>query len=159
MKWSTRKTLLFIIVSSSLLWILIVAAVLSDPLHYLMNAHEWYRLASYWDHARAWSWTLANFATFLSYIAIPAEIAQWKKAAPFHFFSVFSWLFIAFIFLCGMSHLVMVIVMPTGPWWAILWVYGPMSIVSLLTVGVLRRNRGMIVDLLQNLYGKYADVG
>ena len=122
-----------------------------DPLQYLMNEHTWYTLETPWDQVRAWLWCLSNLITFASYFLIPAEIKRWQQCLPFQSTKVISGLFIAFIVACGLSHLVMIIVMPTAPWWAVLGVYLPMAIVSLSTVVVLQRHRRQILQVLQSM--------
>lgn len=122
-----------------------------DPLHYLMNAHDWYTLETTLDHVRAWLWCISNLVTFAAYFLIPAEIAWWRSCLPLRSTSIIGGLFIAFIVACGLSHLVMVAIMPTAPWWAVLGVYVPMAVVSLATVIVLRRHRSQILQVLQSM--------
>lgn len=122
-----------------------------DPLQFLMNAHSWYTLDTPSDHVRAWLWCVSNFLTFASYFLIPFEIKLWSTCLPFRSTKTISRLFITFIVACGLSHLVMIVIMPTAPWWAILTVYLPMAGVSLATVLVLRRHRSQIVQVLQSM--------
>ena len=129
-----------------------------DPLWFLMNSHDWYVLRTTMDHVRAWTWCLANFITFVSYFMIPLELRHWRRAIPAsRAVEVVSRLFIAFIFLCGLSHLAMIVIMPTAPTWVIVSVYIPMAYVSLWTVVVLRNHRRSIVDVLQAMNGLFPD--
>ncbi len=42
----------------------------------------------------------------------------------------------------------MIVIMPTGPWWAVIFIYVPMAAVSATTVIVIRLNRKLILDVL-----------
>jgi len=123
----------------------------SGLIHALMNNHEWYRIETPADYLRAALWCLANFTTATAYFLIPNEIKHWRKALPFGATSLIINLFIAFIAFCGVSHLVMLFIMQTGPWWATLLIYVPMAGVSAATVIVIRRNRQLIVEVLKNV--------
>lgn len=130
--------------------------IMDDPLSYLMNAHEWYTLDTSEDHLRAWLWCLSNFMTFVSYFMIPVELAHWRVSIPSsNTVRVLSRLFIAFIVLCGLSHLTMLVVMPTAPWWVTIVVYTPMAVVSFWTVLVLREHRRYIVEVLKAMDGLF----
>lgn len=122
-----------------------------DVMHALMNSHSWYRLDTPLDYLRAALWCLANLVTSISYFLIPNEIKHWRRSMPFRATSTILNLFIAFIASCGLSHLAMLAIMPTGPWWAVLLVYMPMAAVSATTVVVIRLNRRLIVELLGNV--------
>lgn len=111
----------------------------------LWSYHEWFVLDSGWDWARLWLWCLSNFAVFAAYFLIPVEICHWRKAIPFKWTSLIGLLFVVFITLCGVSHFAMIIIMPTGPWWAIIFVFVPLALISIATVFVMRRLRGPIV--------------
>lgn len=116
-----------------------------------LNDHSWYRLDSEWDYLRMALWCIANLMTFVAYFLIPWEIHSWGDALSFASTTLIGRLFIWFIVLCGLSHLVMVIVMPTGPWWATLFVYVPMALVSAATVIVLRTHRVLIIKALASV--------
>lgn len=116
-----------------------------------MNEHLWYTLDTPLDWLRAILWTGSNLITALAYFAIPWEIWKWREQLTFLSANVVGILFIAFIILCGESHLAMVLVMQTGPWWATTLVYLPMAIVSILTMLVLRRERTQIIQVLRSL--------
>ena len=122
-----------------------------DLIHALMNNHGWYRIETPADYLRAILWCLANFVTATSYFLIPNEIKFWRKALPFGATSLIINLFIGFIAFCGLSHLAMLFIMQTGPWWATLLIYVPMAAVSAATVVVIRFNRTLIVDVLKNV--------
>jgi len=122
-----------------------------DLIHQLVNNHSWYHIETPADYLRAGLWCLANFVTATSYFLIPNEIKYWRKALPFGAASLIINLFISFIAFCGLSHLVMLLIMQTGPWWATLLVYVPMAMVSAATVVVIRRNRRLIVDVLEGV--------
>lgn len=113
-----------------------------------MNAHEWYSLASPLDHLRAWLWVLANFGTFIAYFMIPFELFYWRARLSALITNTISGLFIAFIAACGLSHIAMIFVMPTAPWWVILLVYLPLAVISLITAFVLRAFRPVIIHVL-----------
>lgn len=102
---------------------------------------------------RAIAWCASNFLVFLAYFLIPNEIQHWRKAIPFRWTSLISYLFVSFIALCGLSHLVMIIIMPTGPWWAIWLIFVPLAFVSLATVLVIRMMRKLIIEVLQGVKG------
>lgn len=122
-----------------------------DLIHALMNNHAWYRIETPEDYLRATLWCLANLTTATAYFLIPHEIKYWRKALPFGATSLIGNLFIGFIAFCGLSHFVMLFIMQTGPWWATLLIYVPMAIVSAATVVVIRRNRRLIVEVLNNV--------
>ena len=122
-----------------------------DLIHVLMNNHSWYHIETPADYLRAALWCLANFVTAVSYFLIPNEIKHWRKALPFAATSLISNLFISFIAFCGLSHLVMLFIMQTGPWWATLLVYVPMATVSVATVVVVRLNRRLIIEVLEGV--------
>ncbi len=122
-----------------------------DLIHHLVNNHSWYHIETAQDYLRASLWCLANFVTAVSYFLIPNEIKHWRKALPFGATSLISNLFISFIAFCGLSHLVMLFIMQTGPWWATLLVYVPMATVSVATVVVVRLNRRLIIEVLEGV--------
>lgn len=119
--------------------------------HLVMNDHSWYRLDSTADYVRAGLWCLSNLTIGLSYLALPIEIWHWRVALPFRSTAVIGTLFVAFIALCGISHLTMIVIMPTGPWWATLLVYLPTGAVSLGTAIVLRHERRLIIAALESV--------
>lgn len=121
------------------------------PYPFPLNDHSWYRLDSEWDYLRMAIWCAANLTTFAAYFMIPFEIRQWGDALQLASSTLVGRLFMWFIVLCGLSHLAMVIVMPTGPWWATLGIYTPMALVSAATVIVLRRHRALIVQALESV--------
>lgn len=56
-------------------------------------------------------WFLANLSTGVAYFHIPYEIWQWTRGGDQkRGFPVVGWLFIAFILLCGLHHLMMLTV-------------------------------------------------
>ncbi|MEJ0040907.1 MAG: hypothetical protein WDM81_01165 [Rhizomicrobium sp.] len=122
-----------------------------DYVHALMNNHDWYRINTPLDYFRAGLWCMANLVTSASYFLIPNEIKYWRKSLPFGAASLIINLFIGFIAFCGLSHLAMIAIMPTGPWWATLLIYLPMAIVSAATVAVIRLQRQPIVELLASV--------
>jgi hypothetical protein len=122
-----------------------------DLIHTLMNNHSWYRIETTDDYLRAALWCLANLVTSVSYFLIPHEIQYWRKSLPFDATSLISNLFIGFIAFCGLSHLAMIFIMPTGPWWAVILIYVPMATVSAATVVVVRMNRKLIVAVLDSV--------
>jgi hypothetical protein len=122
-----------------------------DLIHALMNNHSWYHIETPADYLRAGLWCVANFVTAASYFLIPNEIKHWRKALPFGATSLIINLFIAFIAFCGLSHLVMLFIMQTGPWWATALIYVPMATISAATVVVIRLNRKLIVDVLESV--------
>lgn len=120
----------------------------NDLIHTLMNNHSWYHIDTPLDYIRALLWCSANLATAAAYFFIPAEIWHWRRVLPFAASSLIGTLFIGFITLCGLSHLAMLFIMQTAPWWATLLVYTPMAIVSVATIAVIRRDRQLIVAVL-----------
>lgn len=126
-----------------------------DPIEYLFNDHHWYMLHDGWDHVRAWIWVLTNIITGVSYFLIPMELQVWRYSMPTAYMRVLAGLFSAFIGLCGTSHFVMVVVMPTAPWWAIWFPFMPMAVVSLMTWLVLRVMRRDIRSLLEAVFKVY----
>lgn len=117
----------------------------------LTNNHGWYHIDTTLDYVRAALWCLTNLTTATAYFLIPGEIKQWRKALPFGATTLIINLFIAFIAFCGVSHLAMIVIMPTGPWWATLLIYLPMAVVSVATVAVIRLQRQVIVEVLENV--------
>ncbi len=125
--------------------------------HMLMNDHSWYRLVTTADYIRAGLWCLSNLAIGLSYLFLPAEIRRWHLALPFKSTALIGTLFIGFIGLCGISHLAMIVIMPTGPWWATLLIYLPTGLVSMATVMVVRRERQLIIAALEGVGAALAE--
>lgn len=119
--------------------------------HLLMNDHNWYRLDTEADFVRAGLWCLSNLAIGASYLALPVEIWHWRLALPFRSTALIGVLFISFIALCGISHLSMIIIMPTAPWWATLIIYVPTAIASVATAVVVRRERLLITAALKGV--------
>jgi hypothetical protein len=122
-----------------------------DFIQMLVNNHSWYHIVTPLDYLRAALWCLANLITATAYFLIPSEIKTWRKALPFGATSLIINLFIAFIAFCGVSHLVMIVIMPTGPWWATLLIYLPMAAVSAATVIVIRSQRRVIIEVLESV--------
>ncbi len=118
-------------------------------LDFLWNNHSWYKIENLNDFVRAILWCSANFVTGVAYLAIPYEILLWRKVLPFFSTNIVSVGFVSFIVACGTHHLVDIVIMPTAPWWAILWVNIPMAIVSAATWVFIRANRKMILKILQ----------
>jgi hypothetical protein len=124
---------------------------MSEIAHMMWNAHSWYRIDTPLDVLRALIWCGANLATAIAYFLIPQELGHWRKVMPFAASARIGQLFIGFIFFCGLSHLAMLVIMQTGPWWATLLVYLPMAIVSVATVVVIRRDRKLILAVLESV--------
>lgn len=125
--------------------------------HFLINDHSWYRFVTTADYIRAGLWCLSNLMIGFSYLVLPAEIWRWRQALPFKSIALFSTLFIGFIAFCGISHLTMIVIMPTAPWWATLVIYVPTALVSLATAVVLRRERRLIVAALEGVGAALAE--
>ncbi len=119
--------------------------------HSILNAHSWYRIDTPLDYLRAAIWCGSNLATAIAYFLIPQELTHWRKVMPFATTALIGQLFVGFIFFCGLSHLAMLAIMQTGPWWAALLIYLPMAIVSVATVVVIRRNRKLILGVLEGV--------
>ncbi|HEX2590702.1 MAG TPA: hypothetical protein VHL34_04375 [Rhizomicrobium sp.] len=119
--------------------------------HAFLNGHDWYRVETPLDYLRAALWCAANLVTAVAYFFIPAEIGHWQAALPFATSTLIGRLFMGFIAFCGLSHLSMLAIMQTAPWWAVLTIYLPMALVSVATVLVLRRERSLIVAVLSNV--------
>jgi len=124
---------------------------------YFVNDHSWYHFVTVADYVRAGLWCLSNLAIAVSYLLLPIEIRQWRLALPFKSSALIGTLFFAFIGLCGISHLVMVVIMQTAPWWATILIYLPTGIVSLVTVAVARRERHLIISALQGVSAALAE--
>lgn len=122
-----------------------------DLVHHFMNNHGWYQIETPLDYFRAGLWCLANVVTAMVYFLIPNEITHWRKALPFTGVSLIINLFVAFIAFCGASHFAMLFIMQTAPWWAIALIYGPMAVVSVATVVIIRLRRRQIIDLLESV--------
>jgi len=122
-----------------------------DLVQGLLNTHDWYRIDTPLDYLRAGLWCVSNLATALAYFFIPNELRYWRRVLPFATSSLLGSLFIAFIAFCGLSHLSMLAIMQTAPWWAILLIYLPMAIVSVATVIVMRRERELILSVLETI--------
>lgn len=125
--------------------------------HFLINDHSWYRFVTAEDYVRASLWCLSNLATSLSYFLLPIEIRHWRVALPFKSTTLIGTLFIAFIATCGASHLSMLIIMPTAPWWITILIYMPMGFVSVATAVVVRRERRLIVAALKSVGAALAE--
>lgn len=127
--------------------------------HMMVNDHAWYRFVSTADYIRAGLWCLSNLTIAVSYLVLPIEIWHWRAALPFRSTALIGALFVSFIALCGISHFTMVLIMPTGPWWAVLLIFLPTGAVSAATAIVLRRERRLIVAALQGVGAALADNG
>ena len=123
----------------------------ADLIHTLMNNHSWYHIETPDEYLRAILWCLANLVTATAYFLIPNEIKYWRRSLPFDATSLIFNLFIGFIAFCGLSHLAMIVIMPTGPWWAVIFIYMPMAAVSATTVIVIRLNRKLILEVLSGV--------
>jgi len=132
-----------------------------EPVHsavqFWMNDHSWYRIVTTADTVRAALWCLSNLVIAVSYFLLPVEIRRWRLALPFRSTALIGSLFIAFIAFCGLSHLVMLILMQTAPWWAILLVYLPTGLLSLAAAAVVRRERHLIVADLEGIGAALAE--
>lgn len=125
--------------------------------HLIANDHSWYRFVTIDDYLRAATWSVANVGIGVSYLMLPAEIRRWHLALPFKSTSLIGSLFISFIALCGISHITMVVIMPTAPWWATILIYMPTMMVSVATVVVVRRERRLIVAALEGVGAALAE--
>jgi hypothetical protein len=119
----------------------------------MMNDHSWYRLESVADFVRAGLWCACNLAIGAAYLTLPVEIWHWRLALPFRSTALLGILFVSFIALCGISHLTMIVIMPTAPWWATLIIYVPTAVASIATAYVVRRERPLIVAALEGIGG------
>jgi hypothetical protein len=122
-----------------------------DLVQGLLNTHSWYRIDTPLDYLRAGIWCASNLATAMAYFFIPNELRYWRDVLPFASSTLLGTLFIAFIAFCGLSHLSMLLIMQTAPWWAILLIYLPMAIVSVATVVVMRKDRQLILSVLESV--------
>jgi hypothetical protein len=128
-------------------------------LHYFINDHSWYRFITTADYIRAGIWCFSNLAIAGAYFMLPVEIRKWLLALPFRSTTLIGTLFIAFILFCGISHLSMVVIMQTAPWWATILIYLPTGVISLVTVAVVRRERQLIVAALNGVGAALAQGG
>lgn len=119
--------------------------------HFYLNSHAWYHIDTPLNVLRATLWCLSNFITAVAYFFIPNEIRHWQTALSFSSSSLIGRLFMGFIAFCGLSHLSMLVIMQTAPWWVTLLIYLPMAIVSAATVVVLRRERTLLVAALASI--------
>ena len=118
---------------------------------FFVNDHSWYHFVSTADYVRAGLWCFSNLAIAISYLVLPVEIRRWRLALPFRSTALIGTLFIGFIAFCGLSHLSMLLIMQTAPWWATIGIYVPTGLVSLATVWAVRRERHLIVAALQGV--------
>ena len=114
----------------------------------MLNAHPWYRIETPLDYVRAGIWCASNLVTAVSYFLIPQELARWRREMPFAAGSLIGQMFMGLIFFSGLSHLAMLAIVQTGPWWATLFVFLPMAVVSSGTLIVIRRDRRLILAVL-----------
>lgn len=119
--------------------------------HFLINDHSWYRFDTTADYIRAGLWCFSNLAIAGAYFMLPVEIRRWIAVLPFRSAALIGTLFIAFILSCGISHLSMIFIMPTAPWWATLLIYLPTGIISLAAVVVVRREKRFIIAALEGV--------
>lgn len=118
-----------------------------DPISYLFNGHMFYALDTPLDHLRAWVWTASNTIVAICYFLIPFELWEWRRAMPFRSVMLTALRFVNFISACGMSHIIMLSIMPTAPWWAVpvmVWV----ALASLDAYFFIRLRRTLIVDAI-----------
>jgi len=128
-------------------------------LHFLINDHSWYRFVTTGDYIRAGLWCFSNLAIAGAYFMLPVEIRRWRLALPLRSTALIGTLFIGFIAFCGLSHLSMIFIMQTAPWWATLLIYLPTGVISLVTVGVVRRERRLIIAALDGVRAALAEGG
>jgi hypothetical protein len=122
-------------------------------LDFLWNYHDWYHIENVNDFVRAVLWCVANIVTAFCYFVIPYEIWLWRRELASTAAIITGFGFIFFIALCGMHHVVDVIIMQTAPWWAVLMVNVPMALASLATAYFIVTNRQLIIDVLRLLNG------
>lgn len=101
------------------------------------------------DPWRAFVWFACNISVAFSYFAIPHEIRLWVRALRLDLGSYVGTLFQAFIFYCGVSHLAMVLVMPTAPWAFIIAFFVPLAAFSVGTAAAIRYGRPRIIAALE----------
>ena len=128
-----------------------------SAVHFFVNDHSWYRFDSTADLVRAGLWCFSNLAIAVSYFLLPVEIRRWRLALPFRSTALIGTLFVGFIAFCGLSHLSMVFIMPTAPWWATIIIYLPTGLISLATVAVVRRQRRLIIAALEGVGAALAE--
>ena len=97
------------------------------------------------DPLRAGVWVASNLVVGLSYFGIPNEIRHWSHAFNLDTGAMVARLFRAFIVYCGVSHIAMVLIMPTTRWEMILFFFLPLAGVSLATYVILRMMRQRIL--------------
>jgi hypothetical protein len=124
---------------------------------FLINDHSWYHFVTTADYIRAGLWCFSNLAIAAAYFLLPAEIRRWRMTLPFKSTALIGTLFIGFITFCGLSHLTMIFIMQTAPWWATILIYLPTGIISLATVAVVRRERQLIIAALQGVSAALAE--
>lgn len=103
------------------------------------------------DPLRAMVWVAVNLSVAFAYFGIPREIRHWSRALNVGMSNIVARLFRAFIIYCGVSHMAMILIMPTAPWPIILPFFVPLSLVSILTYVVVRLGRRRIVGSLENI--------
>lgn len=103
------------------------------------------------DPLRAAIWVIANLSVAAAYLGIPIEIQHWGIALKVGMGNTVARLFRAFIIYCGVSHIAMILIMPTAPWIILLPFFVPLSAVSILTYVVIRLARKRIVSSLENI--------
>ena len=118
---------------------------------FFINDHSWYHFVTTADYVRAGLWCFSNLAIAAAYFMLPIEIRRWRLALPFRSTALIGTLFVGFIALCGLSHLTMIVIMQTAPWWATLIIYLPTGIVSLATAAIVRRERKLIIAALEGV--------
>jgi hypothetical protein len=122
-----------------------------DFANLMLNSPSWYHIETAPEYIRAAIWCAANLATAISCFLIPNELGRWRKTLPFTESALIGRLFTGVVFLCGLSNLAILVIVPVGPWWATLLIYLPMAFLSVATLVVLRRDRAMIVGVLENV--------
>lgn len=118
---------------------------------FLINDHSWYTFVTTADWIRAGLWCFSNLAIAAAYFMLPLEIRRWRLALPFRSTALIGTLFIGFIAFCGLSHLSMIFIMQTAPWWATLFIYLPTGLISLATAAIVRRERRLIIAALNGV--------
>jgi hypothetical protein len=124
---------------------------------FLINDHSWYRFVTIADWIRAGLWCFSNLAIAVAYFMLPIEIRRWRLALPFKSTALIGTFFVAFIAFCGLSHLSMIFIMQTAPWWATLLIYLPTGLISLAAAAIVRRERRVIIAALEGVGAALAE--
>lgn len=97
-----------------------------------------------WSSAHGWTHVIADFMIFASYVAIPLALAYLTLRRTVPAYPSILWLFVAFIFCCGLGHLVESIIFWTP-------IYRVSAVIKVITALVSLTTAAVLIPLIPRL--------